>query len=81
MDGSDAWVTEQTLTLEEALRGYTMGSAYANFCETNRGTLAVGKYADLAVLSQDIFALEPAALLETEVELTMVGGTIPHRFL
>jgi predicted amidohydrolase YtcJ len=81
MDGTDAWVTEQTLTLEEALHGYTMGSAYANFCETNRGSLRIGKYADLAVLSQDVFELEPAALLETQVELTMVGGTIPHRLL
>ena len=78
-DGTDAWVTEQTLTLEQALYGYTMGSARANFAEQNRGSLAVGKYADLAVVSQNIFESEPAALLDTRVELTMVGGTMPHR--
>jgi predicted amidohydrolase YtcJ len=81
MDGTDAWVTEQTVSLTEAIHGYTMGSAHANFCEANRGSLTEGKYADLAVLSTNIFDHEPAALLETKVELTMVGGTIPHRTL
>ncbi len=80
-DGTDAWVTEETLTLEQAITGYTMGSAWANFCENDRGSIVVGKHADLAVLSNDIFALEPAALLDTRVELTMVGGEIPHRML
>lgn len=80
-DGTDAWVTEQTVTLEEAIYGYTMGSAYANFCEHDRGSLSVGKYADLTVLSKNVFEHEPSALLETSSELTMVGGTIPHRTL
>jgi predicted amidohydrolase YtcJ len=80
-DGTDAWVPEETLSLQEAVQGYTMGSAYANFAEGDRGSVSVGKYADLVVLSNNIFELEPAALLETEVELTMVGGTMPHRTL
>ena len=81
LDGTDAWVTEETVTLSDAIRGYTMGSAYANFCETDRGSLTVGKHADLAVLSKNIFEHEPAALLDTAVEMTMVGGNIPHRML
>lgn len=80
-DGSDAWVTEETVSLTEAVKAYTMGSAFANFCDADRGSLAVGKQADLAVLSNNIFELEPSALLETTVELTMVGGTLPHRML
>lgn len=79
MDGRDSWVTEQTLSLEQALYAYTMGSAWANFADNDRGSLSVGKYADLAVLSRDIFDEEPAALLDSKVELTMVGGTMPHR--
>ena len=78
-DGTDAWVTEETVALPEAIHGYTMGSAYANFCESDRGSLTPGKYADLAVLSNNIFEHEPAALLETTVELTMVGGAVTHR--
>jgi len=81
MDGHDAWVTEETLTLDQAMHGYTMGGAYANFLERDRGTITPGKYADLAVLSHNVFESEPAALLDTHVDLTMVGGTIPHRLL
>lgn len=80
-DGTDAWVTQETISLEEAVHAYTMGSAYANFCEGDRGSLTVGKYADLVVLSHHFVDHEPAALLNTSVQLTMVGGTMPHRQL
>lgn len=65
----------EALTLEQALIAYTAGSAYAEFEEDRKGRLAPGQLADLAVLSQDIFAA-PFALPATRSELTMVDGRI-----
>jgi predicted amidohydrolase YtcJ len=65
-----------TITVEEALRLMTLGSAYALHREREVGSLEVGKYADLAVLSQNPLAVEPAQLESTEVLMTMVGGQI-----
>lgn len=81
LDGSDPWNAEESLTLEQAIRGYTVGGAWANFAETNRGTLSVGKYADLVVLSENLFEHGPEAALRTQVDLTMVGGQITHRVI
>ena len=55
---------------------YTLTSAYAEFAEKDKGTLEPGKFADLAVLSQDIFSVPPPELPKTESVLTMVGGKI-----
>ena len=60
--------------MRDAVRAYTRGSAYAAFAETQVGTLEVGKLADLAVLSQDIFTAEPKDIGGTRVTMTMVGG-------
>lgn len=78
LEGGEPWCGEERISLEEALRGYTWGSAYAAFEERAKGTLAPGKLADLTILSQDLFELEPAAYLETEVEMTIVGGHIAY---
>jgi predicted amidohydrolase YtcJ len=78
LHGEGAWTTEQALDLEAAVHGYTMGSAFANFAEGDRGSVTPGKVADLVVLSQDLFRLEPAQILETDVDLTIVDGRIVH---
>ncbi|MFN8443130.1 MAG: amidohydrolase [Caldilineaceae bacterium] len=72
--GGDGWYPEQKLTIDEAVRGYTVGAAYAVGMEDRQGKLAPGMLADLVVLSQDIFSINPMAILETEIEMTMVGG-------
>jgi predicted amidohydrolase YtcJ len=72
----DGWFPEQCLSLEEAVRAYTLGSAAAERAAGRRGTLAPGMDADLVVLSRDPFVLEPAALCETGIDLTMVCGRI-----
>ncbi|MDB5234825.1 MAG: nfdA 1 [Hymenobacter sp.] len=69
---------KEALTREQAVRAYTAGSAYAEFQEKNKGTLSVGKLADLAVLSQDIFTVPLPALPGTVSELTMVGGKVVY---
>ena len=78
LHGEGGWTTEQTLDLEAAIHGYTMGSAFANFAEGDRGSVTPGKAADLVVLSQDLFRLEPAEILGTDVDLTVVDGRIVH---
>ncbi|HET7456111.1 MAG TPA: amidohydrolase [Gemmatimonadaceae bacterium] len=66
----------QAITREQAVTIYTRGSAYAEFAEREKGTLAPGMLADLAVLSQDIFTVPAAALPGTTSVLTVVGGRI-----
>jgi predicted amidohydrolase YtcJ len=79
LDGSGAWIPEETVDLPTAIRAATLGSAFANFVDHERGSIEVGKQADLVVLSRDVFADEPAALLETAVDVTIVGGEVVHR--
>jgi hypothetical protein len=71
---SDGWHPEQKLSVEEAVHAYTAGAAYAVGLEERLGKLEPGMYADLTVLSQDVFAINPLAILETEIEGTMLGG-------
>jgi predicted amidohydrolase YtcJ len=72
------YVPAERLTVEDAVRAYTQGSAYAAFAEDRVGTLEVGKLADLAVLSQDIFAVSHESIGKTRVTLTLVGGKIVY---
>jgi len=72
--GGTPWQPEQAVSVEAAVHGYTMGSAIANFCEHDRGSITVGKLADLVVLDQDPFAVDPAKLADIGVLETWVGG-------
>ena len=72
--GPEGWYPEQRLTVAEAVYAYTAGAAYASGEEAIKGTLSPGKLADLVVLSQDIFAIDPMNILETEVVATMFDG-------
>ncbi len=81
LDGAnpDGWVPEQRITLEEALRAYTIGSARAGFMEEKVGTLEPGKYADLVILSEDLFAIDPVDIPQVQVDMTVVEGEIVYR--
>jgi len=68
----------EALTREEAVIAYTRTSAYAEFEEQNKGTLTLGKVADLAVLSQNIFTAGIPQLMQTESLLTMVNGKVVY---
>ena len=72
------WLPDQALSLESALRHYTIDAAYASFEEKEKGSIAVGKLADLVVLSEDLFEVPPEALLRAEVLLTVLGGRVVH---
>jgi predicted amidohydrolase YtcJ len=72
------YVPEERIGVEDAVRAFTQGSAYATFADTQVGTLEVGKLADLTVLSQDIFAVNPLDIAKTRVTMTLVGGKIVY---
>jgi predicted amidohydrolase YtcJ len=73
------WVGRQRITLEQALAAYTRDAAFAEFEEKQKGSLAPGKLADVAVLSQDLFAIPPLKISQTTVLLTVVGGKVVYR--
>ncbi len=79
-DGANpqGWVPDQKITVAEAVTAYTTANAYAAFLEGELGTLDAGKYADLVVLSEDIFAIDPVAIENVRVDLTMVEGTLVY---
>ena len=81
LDGwpEDGWHLEQRITVEEAVWGYTMGSAAASGEAHLKGSITPGKLADMVVLSQDIFNCEPSRILETQVDMTILDGKIVHR--
>jgi predicted amidohydrolase YtcJ len=68
------WVPEQRLPIAEALRAYTYGSAYASFDDQHKGKLLPGMLADLVMLSQDLFSIDPMEIYKTKVVLTVVDG-------
>ena len=72
------WFPEERLSVEEALRAYTMGSAYAAFEEKEKGTITPGKLADLAVLFDDLFSIPPEKIREARVLMTIVGGRVVY---
>lgn len=68
----------ERLTLAEALRVHTMGSAYASFAEDSTGSLEVGKYADLVIWSHDLYTMTGEQTNELAAEMTIVGGEIVY---
>jgi predicted amidohydrolase YtcJ len=76
---AQGWHPGLAVSLENALRHYTLDGAYASFEEKEKGSIAVGKLADLVVLSQDLFQRPPEAILATKVLLTVMNGRIVHR--
>ena len=70
---------EQKISVAEAVAGYTTGAAYSCYMEDHVGTLEPGKYADLVVLSDDIFEIDPIEIENVQVDLTMVEGEVVYR--
>jgi len=75
---ADGWHGHQKMTREEALKSYTLWPAYGAFQEETKGSIQYGKYADFTVLSKDIMTIPPEEVLQTEIEMTIVGGRIVY---
>lgn len=76
LDGAhpDGWVPAERITVEQALRAYTVDAAFASYDEHNRGTLAPGFLADFVLLDRDLTTVPPAEIREAQVLRTVVGG-------
>jgi predicted amidohydrolase YtcJ len=77
--GGEPFAPEQAVDLNTAIAAYTVGGAYANFCEQHRGRLAPGMVADMIAVSDNLFELPPEAIKDCRVDLTMVAGQVHHR--
>ena len=68
------WQPQEKISLDDCIRAYTIGSAYAQFEETKKGALKTGQYADFIILSNDLTKIPPSEYIKTEVLRTVVGG-------
>jgi predicted amidohydrolase YtcJ len=78
-DRGEVLTPDERLTVEEAIRAYTIDAAYAGFEERHKGSLEPGKWADFIVLSQDPTSIPPSDIRKTTVLLTVVGGREVYR--
>ena len=80
LDGKNpnGWTPEQKITVEEAVQAYTVGSAYAEFQETVKGSLTVGKLADVVLIDRDIFKIKPEEIEQAKVVMTIVNGRVVY---
>jgi predicted amidohydrolase YtcJ len=78
LDGKNpnGWFPEQKLSVAETIEAYTMGSAYAEFQENEKGSITPGKLADMVLLSADIFSVAPEKVRDVRVLKTFVGGRL-----
>ncbi len=75
----EGWIPEEKISVPEAIEAYTINNAYAAFEEDIKGSISRGKFADLVVLSDDILSIDPVAIQDVQVEMTIVGGVIVYR--
>jgi hypothetical protein len=80
LDGKhpDGWQPQEKLTVAEAVEAYTMGSAYAEFQDTVKGSITAGKLADFVILSDDIFTMNKDSIKDVKVLKTVVGGKVTY---
>jgi predicted amidohydrolase YtcJ len=70
------WGADERVSVQDAIRAYTANSAYINFDETTKGTLEVGKLADMVVMADDLLTIDPNRLKDARVDMTIVGGKV-----
>ncbi|MDT7780776.1 MAG: hypothetical protein QOC99_3288 [Acidobacteriota bacterium] len=80
LDGKNpgGWIPEQKITVEEAARAYTVGSAFAEFAENAKGTITPGKLADFVILTEDIFKIDPVEIEKVRVRMTIMDGRVVY---
>jgi predicted amidohydrolase YtcJ len=73
------WFPNERISIEEAIRAYTYGTAYANFEEKIKGSIEVGKLADVTVLSKNVLKVAPKEYLTTDTLYTIVAGKVVYQ--
>ncbi|HSL53004.1 MAG TPA: amidohydrolase family protein, partial [Pyrinomonadaceae bacterium] len=76
---ASGWFPNERISIEDALRAYTYGTAYANFEEKIKGSIEVGKLADLTVLSKNLLKVSPKDYLTTDTLYTIVAGKVVYQ--
>ena len=74
----EGWFPEQKLTMEEAIKYYTLGSAYAQFMEDRKGMIKPGYLADIVIVDKDLLTIPENEIMKTKVDYTIVGGKIVY---
>jgi len=74
----EGWFPEQKLSMEEAIRFYTLGSAYAQFMEDRKGMIKTGYLADIVIVDKDLLTIPENEIMKTKVDYTIVGGKIVY---
>jgi predicted amidohydrolase YtcJ len=74
----EGWFPEQKLSMEEAIRYYTIGSAYAQFMEDIKGMIKVGYLADIVIVDKDLLIIPETEIMKTKVDYTIVGGKVVY---
>lgn len=69
---------EQKIGVEEALRAYTTGAAYATFEENEKGSIAPGKLADVVIIDRDLTKIPPQTIRDARIQYTIVGGRVVY---
>lgn len=77
-DTHEGYMPEEKLTMEEAIALFTVGGAQVTAESHVKGTLTRGKFADMTVYSHELFTMDPDALLETKIEMTVIGGKVVY---
>ena len=72
------WVPEQKIGVEDALRAYTIGGAFASFEEKEKGSIEVGKLADIAIIDRNLMMIAPESIRDAKINYTIVGGRIVY---
>ncbi len=72
----DGWFPEQKLTMEEAIKLYTLGSAYAQFMENRKGMIKKGYLGDVVIVNQDLMTIPEEEIMKTRIDYTIVGGKV-----
>lgn len=75
---AEGWLPQEAMTVREAVRLFTKDAAYASYTEDINGTIEIGKYADLAVLSQNLYEISPDAIKDVQVEMTILNGKVVY---
>jgi predicted amidohydrolase YtcJ len=75
----DGWIPEERVSVETALRAYTVNSAYASHDDDKKGAIRAGLLADIVVLSQDLFTIPPTDIHKTVVDITILDGRVIYR--
>lgn len=77
-EDGEGWFHEQKLTMEEAIKYYTWGSAYAQFMEDRKGILKPGYLADIVIVDRDLLTIPENEIMQTKIDYTIVGGKVVY---